>query len=455
LENGFFIYTMGCQMNEYDSDYLARTLIHHGHVPVAGPELADLVLINTCTVRAKPEQKAVSLLGRMVSLKRRNPRLILGLVGCLAQKEGGALLERFPELDLVMGPREVGNLLKHLETVRHKKVIATDLLGVPPDPDGLEGLYRGKISAFISIMQGCDNFCSYCAVPLVRGREVSRNPEKILKEARFLVMDGVKEITLLGQNVNSYRWTDNGGLDFVDLLREVSRVEGLKRLRFTTSHPKDLSPRLIECFRSVDNLCPHIHLPFQAGANSVLDRMRRGYSREAYMALIHALREAVPCMAITSDVMVGFPGEKDEDFQETMDLVKRVRFDGLFSFKYSDRTGTLAEKMGDKVGEEVKTSRLTLLQALQKEITLQKNRALEGRVVDVLVDGRGGRPGQVTGRTDTNKIVNFLCDYCAIGQFIKVKVKDGLANSLRGETVSYAIENQTSYMEISTQCSRT
>jgi tRNA-2-methylthio-N6-dimethylallyladenosine synthase len=457
LEKGFFIYTMGCQMNEYDSHYLAKTLVHHGYVPVTGPGFADLVLINTCTVRAKPEQKAVSLLGRMVTLKRRNPHLILGLVGCLAQKEGGALLERFPELDLVMGPREVGNVLKHLETIRKKqeKVIATGLHDLPPDSDGLEGFYKGKVSAFISIMQGCDNFCSYCAVPLVRGREISRHPDKILTEARVLVRDDVKEITLLGQNVNSYRWTADGGLDFVGLLREVSKVEGLKRLRFTTSHPKDLSPGLIQCFRSIENLCPHIHLPFQAGANRVLDRMGRGYSRETYLSLIHALREAVPQMAITSDVMVGFPGERDEDFQETMDLVKTVRFDGLFSFKYSDRAGTLAEKMKDKVVEKVKTSRLTTLQALQKEITLQKNRALEGRVVEVLVDGSGRRSGQVTGRTDTNKVVNFFGNLHMIGKFIKVTVKDGLANSLRGETVSHIIEHPAPHMEISTQCSQT
>jgi tRNA-2-methylthio-N6-dimethylallyladenosine synthase len=457
LEKGFFIYTMGCQMNEYDSDYLAKTLIHQGYLPVTEPRFADLILINTCTVRAKPEQKAVSLLGRMISLKRRNPRLVLGLVGCLAQKEGGALLERFPDLDLVMGPREVGNVLKHLETIGHKqeRVIAIGLDGLPPDPDAVKGFYSGKVSGFVSIMQGCDNFCSYCAVPLVRGREVSRSPDKILTETRLLVRDGVREITLLGQNVNSYRWAADGGADFVDLLREVSKVDGIVRLRFTTSHPKDLSPRLIQCFRYIENLCPHIHLPFQAGSNRVLDRMRRGYTRETYLSLIQALREAVPDMAITSDVMVGFPSETDEDFQETMDLVQRVRFEGLFSFKYSDRAGTPAEKMGGKVDEQVKASRLTALQALQREITLKKNRALEGKVVEVLVDGPGRRPGQITGRTDTNKVVNLYGDICMIGHFIKVTVEDGLANSLRGGPLSYAIEHPAPYTEILTQCSRT
>ncbi len=456
MERGFFIYTMGCQMNEYDSDYLAKTLIHHGYVPVTEPRFADLILINTCTVRAKAEQKAASFVGRMVSLKRRNPRLILGLVGCLAQKEGGALLERFPDLDLVMGPREVGNVLMHLETICHRqeRVIATALDGLPPDPHAVKDFYRGKVSGFVSIMQGCDNFCSYCAVPLVRGREVSRAPEKILREIRVLVRDGVREITLLGQNVNSYRWAADGEADFVDLLREVSKVDGIVRLRFTTSHPKDLSPRLIQCFRYIENLCPHIHLPFQAGSNRVLDRMRRGYTRETYLSLIQALRESVPGMAITSDVMVGFPGEKDEDFQETMDLVQEVRFDGLFSFKYSDRAGTLAEKMRDKVDERVKTSRLTALQVLQKEITLQKNRALEGKVVEVLVDGPGKKAGQIAGRTDTNKVVNFDGNLCMMGNLVKVTVEDGLPNSLRGEPLPYVIEDIAPYTEISTQCSR-
>jgi tRNA-2-methylthio-N6-dimethylallyladenosine synthase len=456
LEKGFFIYTMGCQMNEYDSDYLAKTLIRHGYVPVRGPGFADLILINSCTVRAKPEQKAVSLLGRMISLKRRNPRLILGLVGCLAQKEGGALLERFPDLDLIMGPREVGNILNHLATIRHKqeRVIATGLDGLPPDPDAVMGFYRGKVSGFISIMQGCDNFCSYCAVPLVRGREVSRPPEKILTEARILAGEGIREITLLGQNVNSYRWAADGEADFVDLLREVSKVEGIVRLRFTTSHPKDLSPRLIQCFRDIENLCPHVHLPFQAGSNRVLERMRRGYTRETYLSLIQSLRDAAPDMAITSDVMVGFPGERDEDFQETMDLVKKVRFDGLFSFKYSDRAGTLAEKMGDKIDEQVKASRLTALQAIQREITFQKNKALEGKVVEVLVEGPGRRPGQITGRTDTNRVANFEGDFHMVGKLIKVMVKEGLANSLRGGILSHVIEHSASNPEIWTQCGR-
>lgn len=456
MEKGFFIFTMGCQMNEYDSDYLAKTLIQQGYVPVSEPGFADLILINTCTVRAKPEQKAVSLLGRMIALKRRNPRIVLGLVGCMAQKEGGALLERFPDLDLVMGPREVGNVLKHLETVgyKHERVIATGLDGLPPDPNELRGYHRGKVSGFVSIMQGCDNFCSYCAVPLVRGREVSRSPEKILMEARQLVRDGVREITLLGQNVNSYHWSADIETNFVDLLREVSMVEGIMRLRFTTSHPKDLSSRLIKCFRYIETLCPHIHLPFQAGSNRVLDRMRRGYTKEIYLSLVRALREAVPDMAITSDVMVGFPGETDEDFQETMDLVQEVLFDGLFSFKYSDRAGTVAEKMGDKVSEQAKTYRLEALQALQREITLQKNRAQEGKILEVLVDGPGKRSGQITGRSGTNRVVNFKGDSSMIGRFVKVMITEGLANSLRGNFLACAVEPTSTHKEMSAQCRR-
>jgi tRNA-2-methylthio-N6-dimethylallyladenosine synthase len=235
----------------------------------------------------------------------------------------------------------------------------------------------------------------------------------------------------------------------------VSEVDGIVRLRFTTSHPKDLSLRLIQCFRYIEKLCPHVHLPFQAGSNRVLDRMRRGYTKETYLSLIQALRETVPDMAITSDVMVGFPGETDEDFQETMDLVQRVRFDGLFSFKYSDRPGTLAENMADKVNEQAKVSRLAALQALQREITLRNNRALEGKVVEVLIDGPGRRPGQITGRTDTNKVVNLYGDLCMIGNLVKVTVKDGLANSLRGGPLARVIDHTAPYTETSNQCGRT
>ena len=255
----------------------------------------------------------------------------------------------------------------------------------------------------------------------------------ILIEARNLISEGVKEITLLGQNVNSYRWEEGENGDFVSLLRKLNKLEDLLRLRFTTSHPKDLSDDLIECFANLDKLCPHIHLPFQAGSNPVLKRMKRGYTREEYIERIAKLRKVKPDIAITSDVMVGFPGESKADFKMTIDLIERVQFDGLFSFKYSDRKGTLAAKMGHKVGETEKASRLSILQGLQKQITLKKNKNLEGQPMDVLIEGYSKREGQLKGRTESNKIVNLICDTPKIGCLVNVIIKQGFLNSMRGE----------------------
>jgi len=434
----FYIKTMGCQMNEYDSDFLAQTLKDEGYRAVNSPEEADTVLINTCTVRAKPEQKALSLAGRMCELKRQSPRMILGVLGCVAQQHGAELMARFPLLDLVVGPREIHRVPELLRQSRlgREKSVATRLR-VPltrPVPGCING--RGQVKAYLSVMEGCDNFCTYCIVPYVRGREVSRSPEEILMEAERLVGTGVKEITLLGQNVNSYAWEGKRRWSFPSLLRELNRVKGLRRLRFTTSHPKDLSDDLIACFGNLDKLCPHIHLPFQAGSNSVLKRMGRGYTRDHYLELIAKLRAARPDIALTSDVMVGFPGESFNDFESTLDLIRSVRFDGLFSFKYSDRGGTKAEKMDQKVEEAEKTKRLQALQAVQREITYERNRQFEGREIEVLVESESKRGGQMSGRAPSNTIVNFNCKNSNIGKLVNVKVQHGFFNSLQGVAVS-------------------
>lgn len=422
-------------MNEYDSDFLAQSMIKSGFSRVHDPIFADLILINTCTVRAKPEQKAFSLLGRMSEIKKIKPGLILGVVGCLAQQKGPELLKRFPHIDLVMGPRELGRIQDVLRRVHEngKKVVATNLKPVPPEPLHCTGYFRGKITGYISIMEGCNNFCSYCIVPFVRGREVSRPPEDILFEAKNLIDEGVKEITLLGQNVNSYQWEGEEKWNLVSLVRELDKIDGLLRLRFTTSHPKDLSNQLAQCFKDIDKLCPHIHLPFQAGSNPILERMRRGYTQENYIELTEKLRVIRPDIGITSDVMVGFPGESKKDFEMTLDLIKKVQFDALFSFKYSDRKGTFAEKMTDKVDEAEKSARLSTLQSLQKQITLKKNRALDGKSVEVLAEGFSKRGGQLTGRTGSNKVVNFVCDTTYIGKLVTVTIKHCFINSLRGE----------------------
>jgi tRNA-2-methylthio-N6-dimethylallyladenosine synthase len=285
-------------------------------------------------------------------------------------------------------------------------------------------------------MEGCNNFCSYCIVPYVRGREISRPPDEILAEVENLLLEGIKEITLLGQNVNSYLWEgERKKWEFPALLHELSRLTELLRLRFTTSHPKDLSDDLIHSFHYIENLCPHIHLPFQAGSNRILKLMRRGYTRERYLELIDKLRRVNPDIAITSDVMVGFPGESDKDFEMTLDLIRRVEFDSLFSFKYSDRKGTSAEKMDGKIDEIVKASRLNVLQDLQKRITLKRNKALEGRQLEVLVEGYSKRGGQLTGRTASHKVVNFISNNSKIGSLYTVTIKQSFLNSLWGEVV--------------------
>lgn len=430
----FYINTMGCQMNEYDSDYLGQALVNSNFLPADDPKDADLILINTCTVRAKAEQKAFSLLGRMISLKKRKPNLILGLTGCLAQQEGKNLMKKFPDLDLVLGTREIGRIegiIKKLGTSRDK-ILATDIDLSPPSRIESNGYFKGRIKSYISVIVGCNNFCSYCIVPYVRGFEVSRSPVEIIEEAERLISQGVKEITLLGQNVNSYAWEK--GLRFPSLLRKLSQLDGLSRMRFTTSHPKDLSDDLIRLFGELDNLCPHIHLPLQAGSNKILGLMNRGYVREEYLELVKKLREVRPGIAITSDIMVGFPQESDEDFQMTLDLMWKIKFDSLYSFRYSDRKGTTAEKMDGKVSEAEKSFRLMTLQELQRYITLEKNRKLEGTDVEILVEGQSKRGGQWTGRTDTNKIVNFASNNSRIGDFIDVRIQHVFANSLWGES---------------------
>jgi tRNA-2-methylthio-N6-dimethylallyladenosine synthase len=427
-------------MNEYDSDVVAQMLTGAGLVRVYDPKTADIILVNTCVVRAKPEHKAYSSLGRMSVIKRKRPDVIMGVLGCMAQKSGGDLIKKFPLLDLVIGPREIGSIMDFIEGVliNRKKIVAISLDPMPSSYNKCSGYFNGRVTGYISIMQGCNNFCSYCIVPFVRGREVCRSPNDILSEAKQLVSEGIKEITLLGQNVNSYCWKDNKKKGFPSLLRKLAAIKGLLRLRFTTSHPKDLSNELIRCFAEIDNLCPHLHLPFQAGSNSVLENMRRGYTREWYLDLILKLREICPDITITSDVMVGFPGESAKDFDMTLDLVETARFDSLFSFKYSDRDGTLAKQMGNKIDEGEKARRLRILQDLQRNITIRKNRALEGKCLEVLVEGSSKKGKLSTGRTKGNKIVNFTINNNnnnSLGELINVLIKDSSANSLSGEAV--------------------
>jgi tRNA-2-methylthio-N6-dimethylallyladenosine synthase len=427
-------------MNEYDSDLVAQLLLSMGYLPTSDPLEADLILINTCAVRARAEQKAVSILGRVLKQKRRTPDLKVGLMGCVAQQRGGDLFKRFPELDLVLGTREVSRIREHIHSSESRsRVLATELNLQPPASPNASGYFRSRFTAFISIMEGCNNFCTYCVVPFTRGREASRSPDDIVEEAKHLVTEGVREITLLGQNVNSYSYgKEEGQCRFPLLLRKLSSLKELLRLRFTTSHPKDLSDDLIRCFVEIPNLCRHIHLPFQSGSNRILKRMNRGYTREQYIDRVRDLRQAVPSIAITSDVMVGFPGETEDEFMETLDLIRQIEFDNLYSFKYSDRNKTRSSTMSGKIDEWEKSRRLGLLQKTQKEITIRKNKSFKGAVVEVLAEGLSRKGDQLTGKTEGSKIVNFKSDSQLLGHIVKVLIKESSANSLRGECLDSA-----------------
>ncbi|MFC1494605.1 tRNA (N6-isopentenyl adenosine(37)-C2)-methylthiotransferase MiaB [Thermodesulfobacteriota bacterium] len=439
IKKQYYIATMGCQMNEYDSDHLSRQFISNGYSCTGSPDEADIIIINTCSVREKAEQKAFSMLGRMKKLKKKNPDILLGFMGCIAQQEGKSLLKKYPELDIVIGTRGVSELSKILDRVinYNERVCVADLLATPGYlaniTDNSGDFFKGRIKSYLSIMEGCNNFCSYCIVPYVRGREISRPPEDIMNEARDLVKQGVKEITLLGQNVNSYSSGKVGKVKFPELLKMLGDLRGLKRLRFTTSHPKDLSSELIDSFKKIDILCPHIHLPFQSGSNKILKLMNRKYTIEDYIDLVMRLRGRDPYFAVTSDVIVGFPGETSADFKNTLDLIKKIEFDNLFSFKYSDRKGTKASEMPGKVAESEKAARLKELQELQKEKTLLRNRMLEGKIEEILVDGLSRRGTQYTGRTKTNKIINFNSDISIIGDLVNVNIKRAFINSLKGD----------------------
>ncbi len=434
-----YIETYGCQMNEHDSERMLHLLEASSFREAKNPDQADLVLVNTCSVREKPEHKVYSALGRYRHLKEERGTII-GVTGCVAQQEGERLLDRVPFLDLVVGTHALSSLpdlVRQVEDFGHRvcetgSTPGGDYLKTPlPEEQGK------KVKSYVTIMQGCSRFCSYCIVPYVRGPERSRPGQEILEEIRELADRGVREICLLGQNVNAYGKGLTDGLDFPELLHRIDAIEGIARVRFTTSHPADLSDRLIEAFSELGSLCEHIHLPFQSGSDRVLKRMHRGYTRASYLEKVERLKERCPSIAITADVIVGFPGEDEKDFHETLDLMERVNFDDLFSFKYSPRKGTRAAEFQDQVETEVKERRLAVLQERQRETTIEKNRALEGSVVEVLVDGRSRQSGQdVTGRTRSNKTVNFRGERDLVGRRVNVRITRGFPHSLRAETIS-------------------
>jgi len=454
-----YINTIGCQMNVYDSAQIAMGLAALGYQQTAILELADLVIVNTCTIRAKAEQKAFSFLGRLARLKAKKPDLISAVGGCVAQQEGRKIFKRIPHLDLVFGTQAIDrlpDLIQKIETQRCR-IVDIEPAETPRAANaGARVPAADQVSQFVTIMRGCDNFCSYCVVPYVRGRETSRHPDAIIEEIQEFAQAGVKEVTLLGQNVNSYGKKE-GLCSFSQLLSRVARIEPLLRIRFTTSHPKDLDDELINAFRTNPKLCDHIHLPVQSGSDRVLQRMNRRYTKALYLDKVAKLRDTCPDIAITSDFIVGFPGESQADFDETLDLIRTVEFDGLFAFKYSDRPNAPAAQFEDKVPQQQSKQRLQVLLDLQETITRKKNKTLVGTCWTILTEGFSKKQTagslnqatpavQWTGRTTTNKIVNFYDDHdsaalnnMAPGQLVDVNIEKAYSHSLWGKPIESRI----------------
>jgi tRNA-2-methylthio-N6-dimethylallyladenosine synthase len=436
-----YLQTYGCQMNQYDSERIAQVMSRVDYERTDCIETADLVLLNTCSVRDKAEQKVYSALGRWKELKEQRENVIIGVGGCVAQQEGTNLLRRVPYLDLVFGTHNIHKLPEMVERVQASRSRPVEIAfyrnpSYMEDPDGRIQVEGAK--AFVTIMQGCNKVCSFCIVPRVRGREVSRPSASIVAEIETLVRRGIKEVMLLGQNVNSYGKTQSGELSFAELLSRVNAVEGLQRIRFTTSHPQDLSPELIEAFATLDKLCEHLHLPVQSGADSVLLRMRRGYSRDKYLARMERLRKRCPNVALSTDIIVGFPDETDAEFADTLEMLKQVEYDEIFSFVYSPRPQTVSAKIyDDNVDDEIKKYRLQEVQNLQREISLRKNRERIGNVEEILVDGKSRlKSGQMMGRTRSNRIVNLTGEETLVGCLLPVRIVGASANSLLGEILT-------------------
>jgi tRNA-2-methylthio-N6-dimethylallyladenosine synthase len=436
----FYIRTFGCQMNEYDSDKMADVLrAARGMEATDDPAQADLILFNTCSVREKAQEKVFSDLGRVRALKRRNPGLLIGVGGCVASQEGVAITERAPFVDLVFGPQTLHRLPGMIEARRSSGRPQVDISF--PEIEKFDHLPPARVqgaSAFVSIMEGCSKYCSFCVVPYTRGEEVSRPFDDVLTEVAGLTDQGVKEITLLGQNVNAYRgrMSDQETADFALLLEYLAEMPGLARIRYTTSHPKEFTQRLIGAYAKVPQLVGHVHLPVQAGSDRVLTAMKRGYTVLEYKSIVRRLRAARPQMSIASDFIVGFPGESEEDFQATLRLVEAVDFDTSFSFVYSRRPGTPAAGLPDDTPHAVKLERLQRLQERLDAHAQSISRAMLGTRQRVLVEGRSRKDAEeLSGRTENNRVVNFAGHARLIGELVDVTVTAALPHSLRGEAV--------------------
>lgn len=435
----YYIETWGCQMNEEDSEKLAGMLQAMGYKPTEQKNNADLIVFNTCCVRENAELKVYGNLGALKSLKKKKPDLIIAVCGCMMQQQGIAenIKKKYPFVSLIFGthnvhrfPELVNNAMQSQNTVMDIQDSEGEIV------EGVPIIRESGVKALVTVMYGCNNFCTYCIVPYVRGRERSREPEDIINEVRKLGEQGYKEVTLLGQNVNSYGRGLSGDMTFAKLLSMLNDVEGIERIRFMTSHPKDLSDELIFAMRDLNKVCKHIHLPLQSGSTRLLKLMNRKYSKEKYMEIADKLKSQVPGIAITTDIIVGFPGETEEDFNETLDIVEKVGFDSAFTFLYSPRKGTPAADMPGQIDEETMHNRFNRLVDALNRIGYEKNREYEGKVVEVLVEGPSKNDEtKLMGRTDTGKLVNFEGEPGIIGEIVHVNITEAQTWSLNGKIV--------------------
>ncbi|MGB4781404.1 tRNA (N6-isopentenyl adenosine(37)-C2)-methylthiotransferase MiaB [Candidatus Methylomirabilis sp.] len=429
--------TFGCQANELDSERITGLLLREGYTLTERDEEADLILLNTCAIREKAEHKVYSRLGTFQILKRQREGLKIGICGCVAQQEGQALLKRFPYLDFVVGPGQLTAIAPLLQAGAARGLATARAPGYSYPVDA-PVQRRNSIRAWVSIMEGCDRFCTFCVVPFTRGRERSRPPEEIVEEIRGLKRQGYREVTLLGQTVNSYGRKLTPPISFVELLRRIDHlVDGQMRVRFTSPHPSDVTDDLAVALAELPSLCEQIHLPVQSGSDRILHRMKRGHDRDEYLEKVALLRAKAPEIAITTDIIVGFPGETEEDFQATLDLMQEVGYDGAFIFKYSPRPNTEAEEMPDQLSEEVRGRRLEQALVLMNRLSLERNRAYLGRTVEVLVNREDAKGDSTrhSGRTRQNKIVHFSGEGVEDGSVVSVAITGASALYLQGEMV--------------------
>ena len=436
----YHIITWGCQMNEHDSEKIAGMLEKMGHTPTKSYEEADIIVFNTCCVRENAELKVFSSIGNLKRLKNKNPNLVIAVCGCMVQQKHVAhkIHERFPFVDIVLGTHNTHRFPEILECVVSQDQRVIEIWDESKDiVENIPAKRDSNIKAWVTISFGCNNFCSYCIVPYVRGRERSRKPQDIIKEVKKLAEEGFKEVTLLGQNVNSYGKDLSEEVRFSDLLYKVNEIPGIERIRFMTSHPKDLSDDLIKAIKECKKICEHIHLPVQSGSTSILKKMNRNYTKEHYLGLTEKIYREIPGVSITTDIIVGFPGETEEDFEDTLDVVERIRFDSAFTFMYSKRKGTPAAKMENQVPDEVKKERLQRLMDLQNRISKEKNMKLKDKIIEVLIEGYDSKKNLLVGRTRTDKLVYFEGEPKRLsGKLVKVKITTPKTWTLEGVLVA-------------------